>query len=216
VCSSALQPQVVRIKICGITRLEDAMAAATMGADALGFVFAASPRRILPERAREIIAKLPPFLQTVGVFVNASAEEVARTASWCGLNVLQFHGNESVDYCRRFAQKVIKAQRVRNQGDLSGLSAYTGVTAALLLDTFVSGMSGGTGTTFDWELARQARQYGRIIVAGGLTPENVAAAISKAKPYGVDASSGLEKSPGVKDHDKMRQFIKNVRQTILT
>ncbi len=202
----------VRIKICGITNKEDALAAAHLGADALGFIFAPSPRKISAERAREIIKALPPFIKTVGVFVDEDPERVSSIVAMCGLDVLQLHGSESIDYCSSFDRRVIKAVRLRSRDDLENLSKYVNVVDALLLDTYVPNKLGGTGITFDWKLAVEARRYGRIILAGGLNPENVAAAISMVKPYAVDASSGLEQSPGVKDHEKMAQFIARVRR----
>ncbi|MBW1740789.1 MAG: phosphoribosylanthranilate isomerase [Deltaproteobacteria bacterium] len=201
----------VRIKICGITNTEDAVAAAEFGADAIGFVFAPSPRQISPEKAREIIEALPPLVLTVGVFVDEDPEVVASIAAFCHLDLLQFHGKESAAYCRRFGQRVIKAVRVQNQDRLERCSEYSSVVDALLLDTYAPDRCGGTGLTFDWHLALEAKRYGRIILAGGLNPDNVAAAIGVAKPYAVDASSGLEKKPGVKDHEKIARFIQTVR-----
>ena len=202
----------VRIKICGITNEEDGLAAANSGADALGFVFAPSPRRISVERAREIIKVLPPLVQTVGVFVNEDPEKVLSTAAACGLDILQFHGDESATYCSNFDRRVLKAVRLQSRDDLDNLPKYVNVVDALLLDTYVADKLGGTGITFDWKLAVEARGYGRIILAGGLNPENVAAAISMVKPYAVDASSGLEQSPGVKDHEKMAKFRREAIQ----
>ncbi len=202
----------VRIKICGITNEEDALAAARFGADALGFIFAPSPRRIAPEKARQIIKALPPLVQTVGVFVDEDLGEVSSVAEMCGLDILQFHGSESADYCDSFDHRVIKAVRLRNRQDIKSLAKYDGVVQALLLDTYLPDKLGGTGMTFNWEWALEAGKYGRIILAGGLNPENVAAAISIVKPYGVDASSSLEQSPGVKDHEKVMQFIAEVRK----
>jgi phosphoribosylanthranilate isomerase len=202
----------VRIKICGITNKEDALAAAHLGADALGFVFAPSPRKISAESAREIIKVLPPFVQTVGVFVDEDPERVSSMAARCGLDILQLHGSESVDYCSSFDRRVIKAVRLQSRDELKNLSKYVNVVDALLLDTYVPNKLGGTGITFDWKLAVEARRYGRIVLAGGLNPENVAAAISMVKPYAVDASSGLEKRPGVKDHKKMAQFMSEAIQ----
>jgi phosphoribosylanthranilate isomerase len=202
----------VRIKICGITNKEDALAAAHLGADALGFVFAPSPRKISAESAREIIKDLPPFVQTVGVFVDEDPERVSSMAARCGLDILQLHGSESVDYCSSFDRRVIKAVRLQSRDELKNLSKYVNVVDALLLDTYVPNKLGGTGITFDWKLAVEARRYGRIVLAGGLNPENVAAAISMVKPYAVDASSGLEKRPGVKDHKKMAQFMSEAIQ----
>ena len=203
----------VRIKICGITNEEDALVAAQLGADALGFIFAPSPRQILAERAREIIDILPPMVQTVGVFVDEDPEKVANTAAHCRLDLLQLHGSESPGYCSRFDRRVIKAMRMRSQQDLLGLSEYSDIVNGLLLDTYVSNHCGGTGIAFDWNLALQAKKYGRIILAGGLSPENVAAPVDMVRPYAVDASSCLEQSPGVKDHGKIARFIERVRQS---
>ena len=200
-------------KICGLTNEQDARAAVQSGADALGFIFAPSPRLISPEEARRIINALPPSVQTVGVFVDEDPGRVSSVAEMCGLDILQFHGGESAEYCQRFDQWVIKAVRLRSRQDLMGLAKYDGVVQALLLDTYLPDKAGGTGMTFNWQWAVEARKYGRIILAGGLSPENVAAAVSLVKPYGVDASSSLEQSPGIKDHEKIRQFIERVRQT---
>jgi phosphoribosylanthranilate isomerase len=202
----------VRVKICGMTNTQDALAAARLGADALGFVFASSPRQISPEKARAIIKGLPPLVQTVGVFVDEDPERVERVANFCNLDLLQFHGNESPAYCCGFGRRVIKALRLKSHQELAGVSAYANIAGALLLDTFVPGQQGGTGLTFDWNLAREAGRYGRIILAGGLNADNVAMAISAARPYAVDASSGLERKPGVKDHGKMARFIESARQ----
>lgn len=204
----------VRIKICGITNTQDALAAAELGADAVGFVFAPSPRQVSPEKARDIIMALPPLVQAVGVFVDEDPEKVASVAEFCRLDLLQFHGKEPASYCARFGRRVIKAVRVQNRGGLKGCSEYSSIVDALLLDTYVSGRSGGTGLAFDWNLALEAKKYGRIMLAGGLNPDNIAAAISAARPYAVDASSGLEQEPGVKDHEKMAQFIQTVRQAV--
>ena len=202
----------VRIKICGITNEEDALAAARFGADALGFVFAPSPRRISAAKAREVIGALPPLVQRVGVFVDEDREEVLSIAKTCGLDILQFHGSESAEYCKSFDCRVIKAVRLRDRQDLKSLPKYNDVTHALLLDTYEPDKLGGTGKTFDWQLAVMAKEYGRIVLAGGLSPQNVAAAISTVKPYAVDASSSLEQSPGIKDHEKIAQFIERVRE----
>jgi phosphoribosylanthranilate isomerase len=200
----------VRIKICGITNEEDALTAAQLGADAIGFVFARSPRQIAPERAKQIVEVLPPFVQTVGVFVDADPGEVTRVASLCRLDVLQFHGGESAAYCGSIDRRIIKAIRMRSRNDLDGLTEYSGTVDGILLDTYVPNTHGGTGQTFDWSLALEAKKYGRIILAGGLNPENVVAAIQQVRPYAVDASSALERRPGLKDHKKVAQFIKKV------
>jgi phosphoribosylanthranilate isomerase len=205
-------PRGVWIKVCGITSPEDALAAVESGADAIGFVFAASPRQVSPQAAQAIIKHLPMPVLKAGVFVNEDPERVASTADLCDLDLLQFHGKETPDYCGQFQRRVIKAVRVQNENDLEACSEYDGVVEAFLLDTYVAGQPGGTGVTFDWSIAHTARKYGRIILSGGLNPENVADAIQVAAPYGVDASSGLEQKPGVKDHDKIARFVGAVRQ----
>ena len=197
----------VKVKICGITNLQDALAAIAAGADALGFMFCEqSPRCLSPALAAEIIRQLPPFVAKVGVFVDASADSIKQTVSLCGLDTLQLHGDESPEFCRQFSLPVIKAFRIRNADSLGPISSYQ--TAAWLLDSFVPGRSGGTGAAFNWDLALQAKKLGgRIILAGGLTPQNVAAAVQQVQPYAVDVSSGVESAPGKKDATKMWEFI---------
>jgi len=203
----------VRIKICGITNLEDALLAAALGADALGFIFhAQSPRYVAPDAARQIIAKLPPLVLTVGVFVNEEAQAVRDLAARVGLDWLQLHGQESPDYCRSLGHRVIKGFRLKDEASLADLGPYQGACQAFLLDTYKKGQIGGTGETFDWDLARQARRYGSIVLAGGLTPENVAQAIKVAQPQGVDVASGVEAAPGKKDPEKLRAFIAAVKE----
>jgi phosphoribosylanthranilate isomerase len=202
----------VKIKICGITNLEDALLAAELGANALGFIFyAKSPRKVAPETAREIIAQLPPFVASVGVFVDEAAAVVQELAGRVGLDWVQLHGQESPDYCRNLGPKVIKAFRIQGEDSLRRLADYQGAAQALLLDTYKKGQVGGTGEVFDWHLAREAKKYGRIILAGGLTPENVAQAIATAEPAAVDAASGTEAAPGKKDPEKLRAFFAAVR-----
>ena len=200
------------IKVCGITNSEDALAAARLGADALGFVFSPSSRQISPGAAHKIIENLSLPVRTVGVFVDEDPERVASIAGLCDLDLLQFHGKETADYCGQFGRRVIKAIRIQNEDDLEACAEYDTVAAAFLLDTYVAGQSGGTGVTFDWKIAHTARKHGRIILAGGLNPDNVAVAIRMAEPYGVDASSGLEHKPGIKDHNKIARFIEAVRR----
>jgi phosphoribosylanthranilate isomerase len=197
----------VSVKICGITTVEDARVAVAAGADALGFVFyPPSPRYVTPEQARRIIRTLPPFITTVGLFVDVPAETVHEIAGRCGLDRVQLHGQETPEFCRRIAPPVIKAFRIKNASSLAHLPEYE--VSAFLLDAYVEGaLPGGTGASFAWELAAQAKPYGPVILAGGLTPENVAAAVVRIRPYGVDVSSGVEQSPGVKDPIKMRHFI---------
>ena len=197
----------VRVKICGITRVEDALAAVEAGADALGFMFyASSPRCVGPRMVAEIVPQLPPFVARVGVFVNPSEEEVHRAVLVCGLDTLQFHGEESPEFCAKFGLKTIKAFRVRDVDSLQALASYR--TDAWLLDSFVPGQQGGSGARFNWDLAREAQQHGRpIILAGGLDAENVAEAVRKVRPYAVDVSSGVEASPGKKDIEKIKRFV---------
>ena len=201
----------IRIKICGITRVEDALLAAEAGADALGFMFfAGSPRSLSAARAREITGELPPFIARVGVFVNAGREEVLRTVDEAGINVLQFHGDESPEFCASFSLPVMKALRVKDAASLEAIPRFG--KRAILLDAFVPGQLGGSGTRFNWDLAVRAKEHGRpIVLAGGLTPENVQDAIGKVTPYGVDVSSGVESAPGVKDAAKVREFIQRAR-----
>ncbi|GFN23456.1 phosphoribosylanthranilate isomerase [Thermanaeromonas sp. C210] len=198
----------VRVKICGIKTWEDARSALDAGAHVLGFVFAPSPRRIHPERAREIITRLPPFVTTVGVFVNEPRYSLLEIASFCRLDVLQLHGDEPPEYCRGLFHRLIKAIRVKDIGSLDLIPKYR--VDAFLLDAFVPGQAGGTGHTFNWEIARRAKELGSpIILAGGLTPENVAEAIRQVRPYAVDVSSGVETN-GQKDPVKIARFMEAV------
>ena len=201
-----------RVKICGITNLEDALTAVEAGADALGFVFyAASPRHIFPEQATRIISQLPPFVQTVGLFVNEEATAVNEVAALCRLDLVQLHGDESADYCQQISRRVLKAFRVRSLTCLDPIKDYR--VAGYLLDTFSPSFYGGTGTSFNWEIATEAvKRHQRIILAGGLTPDNVAEAIRQVGPYGVDVSSGVEAGPGKKDREKVREFIRNAKE----
>ena len=196
----------VRVKICGITNLEDALAAALAGADALGFIFAESPRRVSPVQAREIIAELPPFVSTVGVFVDEPMDQVAQTRSFCGLDLVQLHGKEDESYSASLAPGVIKSY---SMGKAPAPAPDSHPGALLLLDTYAPGLAGGTGQTFDWKLAAPLAAGRRVILAGGLDPENVTRAIQTVKPFAVDASSGVEISPGRKDHERVAEFIKN-------
>ncbi len=198
----------VRVKICGITNLEDALAAVEAGADALGFMFyEKSPRNVPVNLAADIIRQLPPFVAKVGVFVNAAEDSVRRAAGECGIDTLQFHGDETPESCQGFAPlKVYKAFRVRGLESLQALPSYQ--TDAWLLDSFVEGKPGGTGAKFNWDLAVESKKLGRpIILAGGLTPENVADAVRNVQPFAVDVSSGVESAARKKDHAKLRMFI---------
>ena len=202
----------IKVKICGITSQADASAAVEAGADALGFMFyERSSRHLVPEKAAAIIASLPPFVSKVGVFVNAPEATVREITTRCGLDTLQFHGDETPEFCRRFAPlKVIKAFRIRDEHSLKSLEQFT--TDAWLLDSYLPDQAGGTGVAFNWELAAQAREAGRpVVLAGGLNPENIAEAIHQVWPYAVDVSSGVESAPGRKDARLMRAFIAAVR-----
>jgi phosphoribosylanthranilate isomerase len=205
----------VQVKICGITSLEDAYTAVDCGADALGFVFyPPSPRYVTPEQAAPIIGALPPFVTTVGLFVDVPCDVVNETVAHCGLDRVQLHGQETPEFCRRISRPVIKAIRIKNAESLAPVPDYA--VAAYLLDAYVEGaLPGGTGAAFAWELAARAKPYGPVILAGGLTPENIAAAIAQVRPYGVDVSSGVERLPGVKDPQKMRRFIARAKTAVL-
>lgn len=200
-----------RIKICGITNFEDARAAVDAGADALGFIFySASPRYVSAETAAQIIRQVPPFISRVGVFVNAERDKVLNVAHCCGLDTLQFHGEESPAYCAQFpSYRIYKAFRIHDANSLNQLPAFQSKdVSAWLLDSFVVGQHGGTGARFNWDIARKAKELGKpIILAGGLTVENVGDAVEQVAPFAVDVSSGVEISPGKKDHKKLRAFI---------
>lgn len=202
-----------RVKICGITRSEDALAAARLGADAIGLVFyAESPRVVDAKQAIEICASLPPFVSRVGLFVNEDADEVRDIMAQVPLDLLQFHGEEEAEYCRQFNRPYIKALRMHEQQDLHDAAAVYNDAAALLLDAYVAEQLGGTGQTFDWERI-PADLSKPVVLAGGLTPDNVAEAIASVYPYAVDVSSGVEQDPGMKDLEKMATFIKEVNKT---
>lgn len=197
-----------RVKICGITRIEDALEAIKAGADALGFVFyKPSPRYITPERAADIIRQLPPFVTTVALFVNEPEEDIYRILSTTQCDLLQFHGDESPDFCASFNRPWIKALRVKDAKTLSEqLLQYTGARA-LLLDSYRAGVPGGTGETFNWELI-PSHPPCPIILAGGLTPDNISTAVQQLQPYGVDVSGGVEAQKGIKDPVKIHAFIR--------
>ncbi len=206
----------IRVKICGITNLEDALFAAAHGADALGFVFfKGSPRFVEPEAAGEIIRLLPPFISTVGVFVNPSETDVRAALALSGVRILQFHGAEKPDFCRSYGVPYIKSLRVRNMSSLKELEGY-GDSAAYLLDAYSKEGFGGTGLTFNWDIAVEAKKMGRVILAGGLTQYNVANAVEHVAPYAVDVSSGVESTKGRKDHNAVRNFIAEAKGLIKT
>jgi phosphoribosylanthranilate isomerase len=201
----------VKVKICGLTCVEDALAAVEAGADALGFVFDLGRHQVTPEQAHTIIAVLPPFVSIVGIFVNEDTAVVRQIADFCRLDTLQFQGNEPPDYCASFKRRVIKGFKVKDETSLARLEEYD--VAAYLLDSHVAGLSGGTGHTFNWKLARGLSASRPIILAGGLTPANVSRAISVVRPYAVDVSSGVENETGGKDSRKMVEFIRHAKET---
>jgi phosphoribosylanthranilate isomerase len=203
-----------KVKICGITNLADALAAVEAGADFLGFVFYdQSPRWVATGKAAAIIERLPPSVLKVGLFVNAPELAVRRTMQECKLDLLQFHGQESPEFCIQFGISSIKAFRVRNAESLDLLANYH--TYAWLLDAHSPKAPGGTGETFDWDLAAKALQHSRpVFLAGGLTPDNVASAIRHVRPYAVDVSSGVEATPGRKDHAKISAFLRAAKAAL--
>jgi phosphoribosylanthranilate isomerase len=200
----------VRVKICGITTRDDALMAVEAGADALGFVFfEKSPRCVSPQKAANIIRDLPPFVQTVGLFVNEESNQVNWTADFCGLDLVQLHGEEDPDYCVDIHRRVIKAFRVKDAASLAGIRRYQ--VAGHLLDAWSPLSRGGTGQTFDWGLVTGAGTVNQFILAGGLNPDNIADAVRTVSPYAVDVSSGVESVPGRKDPEKVRAFIRRAR-----
>jgi phosphoribosylanthranilate isomerase len=203
----------VKAKVCGITTPEDALAAASSGADAIGLVFAESPRKVSLEEAREIAAALPEGVLKVGVFVNEEPEEVLRIAREVGLDYAQLHGDETpetVTFLREGGVKVMKALRVRDEGSLAAMEGYG--ADLVMLDAWSEKARGGTGERFDWALAKSLRGRGNIVVSGGLSPENVREAISFFAPYGVDASSSLEEAPGKKNEERVRRFVSAAKE----
>jgi len=197
----------VKVKICGITNVADALATAEAGADMVGLMFyEKSPRHLSMEIATEISRQLNPFIVKVGVFVNPPEDLVLRAIGECGVGLLQFHGEEPPEFCTQFGVMSMKAVRVRDAASLQALAAYH--TDAWLLDAYAADKLGGTGTTFNWELVSEAKKAGKpIFLAGGLTPGNVAEAVRRVQPFGVDVSSGVEIEPGKKDPGKVRAFI---------
>ncbi|HEX9625812.1 MAG TPA: phosphoribosylanthranilate isomerase [Acidiferrobacterales bacterium] len=199
-----------RVKICGITRIEDAQAAAHAGADAIGLVFDdRSPRFVSGEMAAAIVASLPPFVNVVGLFVDAAAERIHAVLSRVPLDLLQFHGAEAPEACRAFGRPYIKAVRMAPEVDVTAAARRYGDAAGILLDSYSPKVAGGSGETFDW--SRVPRDLGRpLILAGGLTPDNVARAIAVVRPYAVDVSSGVERAKGVKDRARIEAFVRAV------
>ncbi len=202
---------VTRVKICGITNVEDALLSISLGADALGFIFCDSPRQITIKNAETIIKKLPPFVSKVAVVKDFSEGEIWALLSHLPIDTIQFHGSESEEYCLEFLpHTIIKTISIKSEKDINKLKVYPS-QFNFLLDTY-SEIGGGSGKTFNWDIALKAKQYGNIIIAGGLNPNNINSAINLVNPYGIDISSGLEKSPGKKDHDKMKYFFEVIKK----
>jgi phosphoribosylanthranilate isomerase len=201
-----------RIKVCGITDRADLVHAVSAGVDGLGFIFAKnSPRWVEPEKARELIKSVPPFVDVVGVFVNEDPDVVTDIIRYCGLTMVQLHGQENIDYCRLMPVRILKSFAVNSDSDGSEMAVYSGVAAGYLLDTYHKSMAGGTGQIFDWNLIDGLRIPGPVFLAGGLGPENVGAAINAVHPFAVDINSGVETSPGCKDHAKITALVEAVR-----
>jgi phosphoribosylanthranilate isomerase len=199
-----------KVKICGIKNLQDAVFAADYGADAIGFVFAKSIRKVSKEKARAIVRKLPPFITTVGLFVNETAEDIEAACRFCGLDAIQLHGNEPPNILNKLKDfKTIKAFRIQNEKDINPIKKYK--PNAILLDGYSENKMGGTGTSFDWKIVKKIKTSIPIIVAGGLTHLNVSQAIKIVNPYGVDVSSGVESEPGKKDKRLIKKFIEAVK-----
>lgn len=199
-----------KIKICGITNIEDAQAAVEFGADALGFIFYKKSKRYIdPQVAAKIISSLPPFLAKVGVFVNQSMEEIAQIREAAGINAAQLHGDEAPEFVSSISFETIKAIRVKDETDLDKVAQYS--AQAILFDTYSDKQYGGTGKSFDWGILKDFSHTKHIILSGGLNPENVLDAVTIVRPYAVDVSSGVEAQPGKKDHTKIKKFIEAIK-----
>jgi phosphoribosylanthranilate isomerase len=198
-----------KIKICGLTNLEDASLASNLGADAVGFVFAESPRKVSPELVQEIIESLPPFITKVGVFADHDPDIVKRIYHFCKLNVIQLHGNETEAYVSALPLPCIRTYRVRDDTVIDRIRNDR--PAYFLLETYDEASLGGTGRRFDWDIGARAARLGNVILAGGLCASNVREALERVGPYGVDVSSGVEARPGKKDPGRLREFIQEVR-----
>ncbi len=205
----------MKVKVCGITNREDAAMAIELGADALGFIFAPSPRQITPEKAGNIIWSLPPFVKKVGVFVNEAPAEIRRIRQVCGLDLVQLHGDEPPAICAEFMPYAIKAFRLKDESTLQAIKPYRENVTAFLFDTYTKDKRGGTGMICNWDLASKGKKLGiPIILAGGLTPSNVQAAVTAVRPYAIDVNSGVEQSPGKKSPDLLKTLMENVKNTV--
>ncbi len=207
-----------RIKVCGMTDMAEANGLVAAGVDALGFIFVeASPRNINPEKARKLVAALPPFVDAVGVFVDQDLEVVNEIAEYCGLTMVQLHGAESPQYCEAVDVRVVKTFSIRSDAEVCETNPYFDpyleVVSGILLDTFHEKLAGGSGQTFDWELTKKCHPTVPLILAGGLNPENIADAIRQVRPFAVDVNSGVETSPGVKDIGAVERLVESMRAT---
>ncbi len=209
-----------RIKICGITNVQDALWAANLGVDFIGLNFyKKSLRKISLDMAKNIVNEIPSFVKSIGVFVDEDLKVVRKVANVCGLDMVQLHGNESPQYCSEIHSsnselKIIKAFRIKDESSLENISGYSDFVDYYLLDTYVPEQAGGTGKTFNWEFAIKAKTFGKpVFLSGGLTPDNVKEAIQKVHPFSVDVASGVEKTPRRKSYEKMKEFIQKVRET---
>ncbi|MCF8057125.1 MAG: phosphoribosylanthranilate isomerase [Desulfocapsa sp.] len=206
-----------RIKMCGITREKDIEAGIAAGLDAMGFIFyEKSPRNVEPDFVRSVVAKMPPFIDCVGVFVDRDRQELEEIIEYCGLSHAQLHGKENPKYCERVERfvspcQVIKAFRIDGESKSSDFTPYDNTVHGYLLDTYVKGSAGGTGETFDWKIIEKLDLRRPMILAGGLSPENVMEGIQSVAPFGVDVNSGVEVEPGIKDHVKLAAFVRKVR-----
>jgi phosphoribosylanthranilate isomerase len=201
------------VKICGITNLEDALFSVESGADALGFIFYdRSPRNVTAKAVSHIVGQLPESVTEVGVFVNPSVGDVSTICEHIRLNAIQVHGNQTDGELREFGTRIIKAFQVDRDFDVEQLRKYS--VEAFLLDAFVKGKAGGTGKTFDWKIAQRATAYGKVILSGGLNPNNVGEAVCLVRPYGVDVCGGVEERPGKKDFKKVQEFIRNAKSSL--
>tara|TARA_Y100001935_G_C17302420_1_gene510111 strand:+ start:1934 stop:2551 length:618 start_codon:yes stop_codon:yes gene_type:complete len=199
----------MKIKICGLTNKDDALNAIALNVDALGFIFYEhSPRYISPEKVETFVLDLPPFINTIGVFVNATPDYINSVIKRCKLNGIQLHGSEPPEFCTQFSLPTIKAIPVREHSDITAIPKYKGCVNGILLDTKAENVHGGTGKTFDWGLALEAKEYDTpLILSGGINAKNIEKALKMVAPYGIDICSGVEKEPGIKDYNKMQELI---------
>ncbi len=205
----------IKIKICGITNYDDAKAAVDAGTDALGFIFAKSPRQVQPDQVRDIIMKLPSLVKTVGVFVNEDNNRISELINYCGIDNVQLHGNEDTETCKKFMPRSIKAFKIKDESSIAQCRKYTASVKSFLLDTYSDKTAGGTGKTFNWDLALKVKEFGvPVILAGGISPANIIEAIDKVKPYAIDLSSGVEECPGKKDHALIKELFKILGENI--